>query len=368
MAGKGIGACIDIMGGAGPAVDIWTCHPAGDRDAPNQQLMYNATDQTLRSPHPALAGKCFLLNSTAMNPYVSTPCAWPNQSPPLPPGLAQSTALSGVTVLENATVIPYYGADTFYPAPDRHGRFMSGFDDGGLGGGGTSSVSVSSSSPTGFGSTTGSAIVSGGSKWRNLSVDAVGGALVEDGYPMLGRYTSANAVINDTWWTGTYGLGLSSATNSLSITIGPFVGFRHSTNNGKNWTEPAAPDGSAINVSHNLFGERAQTGPPRGQGINTSTPAGDPTGVKFGSPHVVDHGPENIRSPDGALYMGNFTSNSQRNILDFTFNLMFYRNNKIFSDRFPFLFIFSCGWLPERCSNDECCIENDEIRITNDEF
>ena len=32
-------------------------------------------------------------------------------------------------------------------------------------------------------------------------------------------------------------------------------------------------------------------------------PAGDPVGVKFGSPHVVDHGPENIRSPDGALYM-----------------------------------------------------------------
>ena len=25
--------------------------------------------------------------------------------------------------------------------------------------------------------------------------------------------------------------------------------------------------------------------------------------IKFQSPHVVDHGPENIRSPDGALYM-----------------------------------------------------------------
>ena len=64
------------------------------------------------------------------------------------------------------------------------------------GGGGSSSVSVNSASPNGFGSTTGSAIVSGGHAWRNLSVIAVGGALVENGYPMLGRYTSANAVIN----------------------------------------------------------------------------------------------------------------------------------------------------------------------------
>ena len=103
-------------------------------------------------------------------------------------------------------MIPYYGADTFYPSEDRHGNFMSGFDDGGLGGGGeqkhaaaaartcmlpqsseacvfvcvsgcvwgpcvcvcvcvlgpgSSSVSVNSASSTGYGSTTGSAIVSG---------------------------------------------------------------------------------------------------------------------------------------------------------------------------------------------------------------
>ena len=74
LKGKGVGACIDIMGGAGPNVDIWTCHPASDRDAPNQQIVYNATDQTLRSPHPALAGKCFLLNRTQLNPWVRTPC------------------------------------------------------------------------------------------------------------------------------------------------------------------------------------------------------------------------------------------------------------------------------------------------------
>ena len=307
LAGKGVGACIDINGGTGPVVDIWTCHPPGDRDAPNQMLVYNRTDQSIRSPHPALAGKCVSLNRTAMNPYVSTPCRWPNHPPqglPVP----QSSMLQGITILENATVIPYFGADTFYPAEDRFGDFFTGFDDGGLGGGGSSSVTVSSSSPTGFGSTTGSAIVSGGRAWRNLSVVAVGGALVEDGYPMLGRYTSANIVINGTWWTGTYGLGVSSQacptaqcpgsrTNSLSLEVGPFVGFRHSINRGKNWSEPVRPDGTAVNVSSNLFRERAAEGPP------TALPRGNPAGVKYGSPHVVDHGAENRDSPDGGLYM-----------------------------------------------------------------
>lgn len=34
---------------------------------------------------------------------------------------------------------------------------------------------------------------------------AVGGAVMESGEPMIGRYTSANIFINGTWWIGTYG-------------------------------------------------------------------------------------------------------------------------------------------------------------------
>ena len=45
---------------------------------------------------------------------------------------------------------------------------------------------------------TGSAIVTGDS-WRNLTVEAVGGAIYENGLPMKGRYTCANAVANGTW-------------------------------------------------------------------------------------------------------------------------------------------------------------------------
>ena len=33
LVGKGVGACVDIMSGTGPNVDIWTCHPAGGRPA-----------------------------------------------------------------------------------------------------------------------------------------------------------------------------------------------------------------------------------------------------------------------------------------------------------------------------------------------
>ncbi|KAK7233827.1 hypothetical protein SO694_001000102 [Aureococcus anophagefferens] len=263
LVGKGVGACLDLRGGGGPTVELWTCHPAGDADAPNQQWTYEA-DGTIRSPKNP--GKCVTLNRTAMNPYVATPCAWPNKPPSTAP--PRSDALRGVALLEDATPIPLYGADTFYPAEDRDGNFYSGFDDGGLGGGGTSSVSVSSSSPTGFG---------------------------------LGRYTSANLFVNGTWWTGSYGLGLSSKTNSLSIEIGPFVGFRHSVDGGATWKKPMS-GGAELNVSRNLWGERAADAPPRGPPID-GEPLGSPAGVKMGSPHVVDHGPENVRSPDGKVYV-----------------------------------------------------------------
>lgn len=65
--------------------------------------------------------------------YVAPPCKWPSILPAqtrtsdIPP---QSTLLKGITLLENATAIPNYGADTWYPAEDRHGNLYSGFDDG----------------------------------------------------------------------------------------------------------------------------------------------------------------------------------------------------------------------------------------------
>jgi len=186
-------------------------------------------------------------------------------------------------VLENATSIPNFGADTFYPSEDRYGRFMTGFDDGGI-----LSVTAKSYSIDGEGTTTGAAIVTGGKDWRNLRVSTPSGAVREDGAPMYGRYTSATVVLNGTWWTGTYGLALAplgSKDVSKTVEMGPFVGFRSSIDDGRHWAEPLTPSGHALNVSHSLFGEKPGAA------------------IKYGSPHVVDHGPENRHSPDRAVYM-----------------------------------------------------------------
>jgi hypothetical protein len=160
---------------------------------------------------------------------------------------------------------------------------FSGFDDGGVG-----PVTVGSSAPSFM---TGTSIVTG-RDWRNLSVKAIGGAIHEDGAPMNGRYTSANVVVNSTIWVGTYGLNATS--NSATCPqngfqgpcqeIGPFVGFRFSTDKGVSWEEPVGADGQNLTVGHPLF-----------------ETLGNP--VKLGAPHVVDHGPENKNSPDGQLSM-----------------------------------------------------------------
>lgn len=233
----------------------------------------------------ANASMCLCLNRTRLPPeYIKPPCVWPSK----PPGanasgvpFQQSPLLSDIMVMEDATPINGYGADTWYPAQDKAGNLYSGFDDGRIG-----TVSVGSMGP---GFHTGSAIVRG-SIWRNLSVAAVGGAIYENGAPMQGRYTCANAVQNGTWWVGTYGLAVGdgaceAGTGVLQFCVmGPFVGFRYSTNLGGNWTEPRDPTtGQPLTVAHTLFDEKV----------------GSP--IKLGAPHVVDFGPENIHSPDGAL-------------------------------------------------------------------
>eukprot|EP01079_Euglenida_sp_SAG-EU17-18_P008161 gene8161-1458_t len=231
------------------------------------------------------------------------PCTWPSR-PPAPVPFPQSDLLKGVKLLENATAIPNYGADTWYPAEGLDGSLYSGFDDGTVDG-----VNVGSACTRppphcltqGF--TTGSAVVTGES-WRDLSVNQVGGPIHEIGLPMQGRYTCANAYANGTWWVGTYGTastlhagglytGLAvgdasceAGTGVLQFCeMGPFVGFRHSLDGGHTWQEPQDPQGRELNVSNPLFPE----------------PSGQP--IKLGAPHVVDFGPENRDAPDGRLYM-----------------------------------------------------------------
>lgn len=101
--------------------------------------------------------------------------------------------------------------------------------------------------------------------------------------PYGGRYPCGSLVHNGVWYYGTY--CLTENPNNICggngwTEIGPFVGFRTSTDYGKTWQEtphtPAKP----------IFGEN----PAQAK-------------VKIGSPHFVDFGKDMQHSPDGYAYL-----------------------------------------------------------------
>jgi hypothetical protein len=101
--------------------------------------------------------------------------------------------------------------------------------------------------------------------------------------PYEGCYPCGSLVYNGVWYYGTYALTNSKKSNCGGVgwtLLGPFVGFRWSTDLGKTWTEtpctPAKP----------LFGENPNLCP-----------------VRIGSPHFVDFGRNMEYSPDGNAYL-----------------------------------------------------------------
>eukprot|EP00729_Bicosta_minor_P016197 gene16197-20681_t len=241
--------CFNINHDTGPDVNFNRCPRAitPPHVRARRQFDWMPSTRQLRSVYePTL---CLTLNRSKILTYVEPPCIWPSIPPSTSTALPwnrQSNLLKGIALLENVTAIPGYNADTWYPAEDRYGKLYSGFDDGVVG--------------------------------------AIGGAIYEEGYPMNGRYTSANLVVNGTIWVGTYGLNASNGTCPLGLCqeVGPFVGFRTSIDGGNTWAEPKAANGENLTVANPLF-----------------EILGEP--VKFGAPHVVDHGPENVHSPDGSV-------------------------------------------------------------------
>ncbi len=105
--------------------------------------------------------------------------------------------------------------------------------------------------------------------------------------PYEGRYPCGSLVYRGIWYYGTYCLHPSGGIRRDDGILynwpwlGPFVGFRTSTDLGKTWTQtpctPAKP----------LFGEHALNGEP----------------VKIGAPHFVDFGKAMQHSPDGKAYL-----------------------------------------------------------------
>ncbi|MCX7871924.1 MAG: DUF4185 domain-containing protein, partial [Verrucomicrobiae bacterium] len=104
--------------------------------------------------------------------------------------------------------------------------------------------------------------------------------------PYAGRYPCGSLVYEGVWYYGTYCLHPSGSVLKDGINynwpwLGPFVGFRWSTNYGRTWVQtPYTPD-------RPLFGESALNGEP----------------VKIGAPHFIDFGKNMEHSPDGYAYL-----------------------------------------------------------------
>ncbi|MDR3093988.1 MAG: hypothetical protein LBU62_05020, partial [Bacteroidales bacterium] len=186
------------------------------------------------------------------------------------------------------TQVSFYGvksgfhfADTWYPTWGDDDLLYSPYTDGHcwrLDGRTEGSGSV------GDNATTGQAVMEGDDP-LSLVVYSLG---TQPGKPAPyeGRYPCGSLMYNGVWYYGTYCLGPSGSTKYGGMVynwpwLGPFVGFRTSTDKGLSWEDcPHTPEES-------IFGESGINGYP----------------VKIGSPHFVDFGKNMQYSPDGKAYM-----------------------------------------------------------------
>jgi len=198
---------------------------------------------------------------------------WPSE-PPADCPFRPSETLKGLQFTGRHA--EYTGADTWYPSWASDGNLYSPWTDG--------NVNGLQSSSEGKGATTGYAKVVGDDPLQLQVLQQ--GVYKSDPSPYAGRYPCGNLVYNGVWYYGTYclhpaGVFTHDGAKYNWPWLGPFVGFRHSTDFGKTWTQtpctPAKP----------LFGETALQGEP----------------VKIGSPHFVDFGKNLEHSPDGKAYL-----------------------------------------------------------------
>lgn len=230
----------------------------------------------------SLGGACIAAaDEVAFAPVDAPPPAppgalapWPGQAPgdcPFPP----SDAFLGLHFTGRHA--EYTGADTWYPSWAADGKLYSPWTDGNVNGLGCSSA--------GGNAATGHATILGDDP---LALTVVDQAIFHSSpRPYEGRYPCGSLVHEGVWYYGTYCLHPGGGVRRDDGIIynwpwlGPFVGFRWSTDLGRTWHEtpctPAAP----------LFGEHAPNGEP----------------VKVGAPHFVDFGRAMEHSPDGKAYL-----------------------------------------------------------------
>ena len=196
---------------------------------------------------------------------------WPSE-PPADCPFPKSNDMTGIAF--TGRHVRYADADTWYPSWAEDGNLYSPWTDG--------SVNGVNSSSIGPKATTGYATILGDDPLKLQIVGA--GVYPGNPSPYQGRYPCGSLVYNGVWYYGTYCLMDSDGDPGKGLNwdiLGPFVGFRYSTDYGKTWHDtphtPARP----------LFGEPRKVG---GK-------------VKMGSPHFVDFGKNIEYSPDGKAYL-----------------------------------------------------------------
>ena len=192
--------------------------------------------------------------------------------PPADCPFPKSTEISGLAF--TGRHIRYANADTWYPSWAENGNLYSPWTDGRVG-----DVRSTSFGPK---ATTGYATLLGDDPLKLQITDV--GVYPGNPAPYGGRYPCGSLVYNGVWYYGTYCLMDSDGDPGKGLNwdiLGPFVGFRYSTDHGKTWHDtPHTP-------SRPLFGEPVK-------------PGGK---VRMGAPHFVDFGKNMQYSPDGKAYL-----------------------------------------------------------------
>lgn len=197
----------------------------------------------------------------------------------------QSKDFKGIRFLGRCS--DYNVADTWYPSWASDDLLYSPWTDGdtcGLFSASSAGIPNPSTNWVATRAVTGNGILKGDDP-LNLEIIPLG-LEAADPYPYGGRYPCGSLVYNGVWYYGTYCLAPYGSVQYGTTTynwpwMGPFVGFRTSTDFGKTWTE------CPHNPYNPIFGENGMCGYP----------------VKIGSPHFVDFGKNMEHSPDGKAYL-----------------------------------------------------------------
>ncbi len=210
-----------------------------------------------------------------------TPFVWPSEIPDDCP-FEQSEDFNGIKFLGIKSGFHY--GDTWYPTWASNDTLYSPWTDGRtkrLDG----YTDWSQSWVDQVHITTGQGVIIGDDP-LTMTAYSIGLDKSSPAFPYHGRYPCGSIIYNGVWYYGTYCLDPAGSTEYGNKIInwpwlGPFVGFRYSTDYGHTWTpcpyEPANP----------IFGETGINGYP----------------VKIGAPHFVDFGKNMEHSPDGKAYL-----------------------------------------------------------------